>query len=68
MQTSRTEIRGRSCQLRVPVRDRNGHTRFDERPTVLHEIWNLGRHMYLARFADGTTMYLFQHEIKFDDE
>jgi hypothetical protein len=34
---------------------------------VPSEIYNLGRHMYLARFADGTTMYLFQHEIKLEE-
>jgi hypothetical protein len=49
------------------VTDRKGQTRFEERPTVLNEIYNLGRHLYLAQFADGTSMHLFRHEIELEE-
>ncbi len=65
METCRTEGIRRRCRLLVPVRDRLGRTHYDERPMVLHEIFNLGRHMYLVRFEDGTTIYLFENEISF---
>jgi hypothetical protein len=67
MQTYRAEIIGRRCHLIVPVRDPQGRSHCDERPTIISETHNLGRHMYLARLEDGTTMYLFDYEIKFDD-
>jgi len=66
MRPCHLSISGRTCRLLAPVRDREGGTRFSERPTVLCEIFNLGRRMYLARFEDGTTMYLFEHEVEFD--
>jgi hypothetical protein len=68
MKACHLNVSGRTCHLRVPVRDREGGIRFRERPTVLCEIFNLGRRMYLARFADGITMYLFAHEVEFDDD
>ncbi len=54
---------GRYCRLLKPVRDREGHSRFDERPRILREVRNLDRVMYLVRFADGTTTFVFPHEI-----
>ncbi|MGH7907478.1 MAG: hypothetical protein ACREP6_12720 [Candidatus Binataceae bacterium] len=54
---------GRSCRLLKPVRDREGRTRFNERPRILREIYNLGRRMYLVEFADHATTFLFPDEI-----
>ncbi len=66
MRTFDTEHIGCRCRLLVPVRDHHGHVRFDERPILLNEVFNLGRHMYLVEFGDGTTMYLFEHEISLE--
>ncbi len=54
---------GRYCRLLKPVRDREGHSRFDERPRILRQVRNLDRVMYLVQFADGTTTFVFPHEI-----
>ena len=54
---------GRYCRLLKPVRDREGHSRFDERPRILREVRNLDRVMYLVQFQDGTTTFVFPHEI-----
>jgi hypothetical protein len=54
---------GRRCRLLRPIRDREGHTRFVERPRILREIDNLGRRMYLVKFADGATTFVFPHEV-----
>jgi hypothetical protein len=57
---------GRYCRLLKPVRDREGHSRFDERPRILREVRNLDRVMYLVQFEDGTTTFVFPHEIILD--
>ena len=57
---------GRYCRLLKPVRDREGHTRFNERPRILREVRNLDRVMYLVQFEDGTTTFVFPHEILVD--
>ena len=54
---------GRYCRLLKPVRDREGHSRFIERPRILREVRNLDRVMYLVQFEDGTTTFVFPHEI-----
>ena len=51
------------CRLIGPIRDHKGLVRFEERPTILREIDNLDRHMFLVQFNDGTTTFLFPHEI-----
>jgi len=56
-------VEGRRCRLRKPVRDREGHIHFDERPRILHEVDNLGRRMYLVQFEDGSTTFLFPEEV-----
>ncbi len=64
MQSSCRRVNGLICRLLVPIRDRTGRTRFEETPSVLWDLFNLGRHMYLVQFADGTTIYVFQHEVE----
>lgn len=54
---------GRRCRLLRPIRDREGRTRFGERPQILREIDNLGRRMYLVQFPDGATTFVFPHEV-----
>lgn len=54
---------GRHCQLLKPVRDQQGRTRFNEKPEILREVDNLNRRMFLVRFADGATTFLFPDEI-----
>lgn len=56
-------ITGRHCQLRQPVRDQSGRSRFHEEPVIVREMRNLDRCMYLVRFADGATTFVFPHEI-----
>jgi hypothetical protein len=60
MQSQQIEKR---CKLVGPIRDHTGLVRFDEQPTILREIDNLDRHMFLVRFNDGTTTFLFPHEV-----
>ncbi len=57
------EIAGRQCRLLRPVRDHEGRTRFAERPTILRQIRNLDRSMYLVEFSDGATTFLFPNEV-----
>ncbi len=57
---------GRHCQLLKPVRDQQGRTRFKEKPEILREVDNLNRRMFLVRFADGATTFLFPDEINLE--
>jgi len=54
---------GRHCQLLRPVRDQQGRTRFNEKPEIVREVDNLNRRMFLVRFADGATTFLFPDEV-----
>lgn len=56
-------IRCRRCSLVRPIRDHEGRARFHENPVVVKEVNNLGRLMYLVRFDDGATTFLFPDEI-----
>lgn len=58
-------VPGRRCQLREPVLDRNGHTRFKERPRIVREVSIFGRGMYLVQFKDGGLAFLFPEQIAF---
>jgi hypothetical protein len=51
------------CQLVGLVRDHSGRVRFGEKPTILREVNNLDRRMFLVKFDDGATTFLFPHEI-----
>jgi len=57
------ELTGRHCRLLRPVRDHEGRTRFGEQPTILRQIRNLDRSMFLVQFADGATTFLFPDEV-----
>jgi hypothetical protein len=59
----RDGVVGRYCRLLKPVRDREGHSRFNERPRILREVRNLDRVMYLVQFEDGATTFVFPHEV-----
>ncbi len=61
--TSTETMIGRHCRLLSPVRDRQGLSHFNEQPLILGELVNLGRHMYLVQFEDGSTTFLFPHEV-----
>ena len=63
MMTDTATAVGKHCRLLWPVRDRQGRSRFQERPLILREIHNLGRRMYLVRFRDGDTTFLFPQEV-----
>ena len=52
------------CRLLEPVRDHEGHIRFAESVEIVKEIDNLDRHMYLIRFEDGATTFVFPHEVE----
>lgn len=54
---------GRYCQLKRPVRDRDGVSHFNEKPKVLRELTNLDRRMFLVEFDDGSTTFLFPDEV-----
>ncbi len=53
----------RRCNLVRPIRDRSGKLRFRETPEIVREMDNLGRRMLLVRFEDGSTSFLFPHEV-----
>jgi hypothetical protein len=52
------------CRLLEQVRDHEGRIRFAESVELLKEIDNLGRHMYLVRFNDGGTTFVFPNEVE----
>jgi len=54
---------GRHCLLKRPIRDREGVNHFNEKPTVLRQIMNLERRMFLVEFEDGATTFLFPDEV-----
>ena len=56
-------IVGRYCQLKRPVRDREGVSHFKEKPKVLREVMNLDRRLILVEFSDGSTTFLFPEEV-----
>ena len=56
-------VTGKHCRLLRPVRDREGHSHFTEQPLILKEIKNLDRHMFLVKFDDGATTFVFPHEM-----
>jgi hypothetical protein len=62
--TASFELVGKTCHLRRPIRDRAGRSRFTETPVILREMQNLDRHMYLVKFADGATTFVFPEEIE----
>jgi hypothetical protein len=62
MQTMETHSEKR-CRLVGSIRDHNGRVRFGEQPTILREVDNLDRHMFLVQFDDGATTFLFPHEV-----
>jgi hypothetical protein len=67
MQVSSSEqIIGRQCTLLKPVRDRQGHMRFNEKPKILREVNNLNRRMFLVQFDDGSTTFLFPDEVNIE--
>jgi len=51
------------CRFVGSIRDHSGRVRFGERPTIVREVDNLDRHMFLVKFDDGATTFLFPHEI-----
>jgi len=61
--TEIAEVVGRHCRLLRPVRDHEGRTRFGEQPTILRQIRNLDRSMFLVQFPDGATTFLFPDEV-----
>ena len=60
-----TEMVGKSCKLLTEIRDRNNQSRpKNEEVVILKEVVNLERLMYLCRFSDGVTTFLFPHEVE----
>lgn len=62
--TSTDNPKRKYCRLLEPVRDHEGRIRFTEAVEIVKEIDNLDRHMYLVRFEDGTTTFVFPHEVE----
>lgn len=54
---------GATCRLLRPIRDHEGRLRYEEHPRVLRRITNLEREMFLVRFDDGATTFVFRDEI-----
>jgi hypothetical protein len=53
----------RHYRLLGPVRDQQGLSHFNEQPRIIREFDNFDRHMYLVRFDDGSTTFLFPYEL-----
>jgi hypothetical protein len=60
------EVSGRHCHLLKPVRDQEGRMRFNEKPEIVREVNNLNRRMFLVRFDDGRTTFLFPDEVNIE--
>jgi predicted thioredoxin/glutaredoxin len=58
-----TVVAGTACRLLRPIRDREGRLRYEEHPRILRRITNLEREMFLVRFDDGATTFVFPDEI-----
>ena len=56
------------CRLIGSIRDHAGWLRFKEEVQVLREVVNLDRHLFLVRFADGATTFLFPNEFVISEE
>jgi hypothetical protein len=54
---------GTRCKLLRPIRDREGRARFAEQPEIVRELTNLERQMYLVKFSDGNTTFVFPDEV-----
>jgi hypothetical protein len=54
----------RRCSLVGAIRDHEGRPRFHENPVILREVTNLGRLLYLVRFDDAATTFVFPDEIR----
>ncbi len=54
----------RRCRLLRPIRDRQGRPHFGETARILREIENLGRHIMLVEFADGSSTFVFPDEVE----
>jgi hypothetical protein len=50
---------GTRCKLLRPIRDQEGRARFVEQPEIVRELINLERQMYLVKFSDGNTTFVF---------
>jgi hypothetical protein len=57
----------RCCRLLRPIRDHEGRERFRDRPEIIRQVDNLDRRMYLIRFGDGTTTFVFPYEVEIVD-
>jgi hypothetical protein len=60
-------LEGKHIKLQRPVRDHEGRSRWGEKPIVIQEVTNLDRQMYLVKFQDGATTFVFPHEVIEED-
>ncbi len=63
MELNSSALTGTLCRLMHPIRDREGRVRFEECPRILRKIINLEREMFLVKFDDGATTFVFPDEI-----
>jgi hypothetical protein len=54
---------GKICHLNKPVRNHEGIMKFKEPATILRVVNNLDRTMYLVKFEDLSTTFLFPDEV-----
>lgn len=59
------EIVGKACTLIHPIRTHEGIIKSkDHTATIIRAVENLGRLMYLVKFEDKSTTFLFPDEIE----
>jgi hypothetical protein len=58
---------GKCCRLLRPLRDHEGRERFGDWLKIIRQVDNFDRRMYLVKFGDGATMFVFPHEVEIVD-
>ena len=62
------DLVGKRVKLLVPVRAGSGKEYFNEHPKILRVTESLGRPMYLVKWDDDVTTFVFTHEVEILDE
>lgn len=58
------DLAGKTVVLQKPIRDHEGRNRYnEEKPVIVRSMNNLDRQMYLIKFSDGATTFVFPTDI-----
>lgn len=64
------DLVGKKVRLKIPIRAGEGKSYFKEIATIIRVTENLGRIMWLIRFSDDVTTFIFpdENEVEIIDE